>query len=169
MFSTSSAYKAQFEGHTISPMYAAVWRAWAPPKCKLFVWLVIQNSVWTADRLVRRGWPNCGLCPLCKQVQETSTHLLCHCRFSVRVWCAIVDWLGLPDVKPRDWSTMGSVDEWWIGVSQVRGHSRKVMSSMLMLISWELWKERNGGSSATPRLLQQSLCATLRMKSICGF
>jgi hypothetical protein len=100
---------AQFEGHTISPMYTVVRKVWASPKCKLFVWLVIQNRVWTADRLELRGWPNYGLCPLCKQVQETSTYLLCHCRFSVRVWCDIVAWLGLQDVNPRDWGLMGSV------------------------------------------------------------
>lgn len=46
-------------------------------------------------------------CPLCNQTQETSTHLICHCRFSVKVWCDIVDWFGLPDIKPREWSSMG--------------------------------------------------------------
>ena len=51
---------------------------------------------------------------------------------------------------------MGSVDEWWIGVSQARGHSRKAMSPMLMLISWELWKERNARvfrNTSTPSMI----------------
>uniref|UniRef100_A0A8R7UVN8 Reverse transcriptase zinc-binding domain-containing protein n=1 Tax=Triticum urartu TaxID=4572 RepID=A0A8R7UVN8_TRIUA len=62
-----------------------IWKMWAPPKCKFFAWLILQNRVWTADRLARRGWPNCGLCPLCKQVQESAVHLLFQCRFSAQV------------------------------------------------------------------------------------
>ena len=46
-----------------SDMPRLVWRNWAPPKCKFFAWLVLQNRIWTADRLVKRGWPNQGTCP----------------------------------------------------------------------------------------------------------
>lgn len=84
-YSASSAYLAQFAGLTFSTNSATIWKVWAPPKCKFFAWLILQNRVWTADRLTQRGWPNCGLCPLCKQVQESAAHLLFQCRFSVRV------------------------------------------------------------------------------------
>jgi hypothetical protein len=50
-YSVASAYNAQFEGMTNSYMMKAVWKTWAPPKCKLFAWLILQNRVWTADRL----------------------------------------------------------------------------------------------------------------------
>jgi hypothetical protein len=33
-------------------MLSMVWRPWAPPKCKTFAWLVIQNLVWTADNYI---------------------------------------------------------------------------------------------------------------------
>lgn len=76
LYSTASAYKAQFEGSIISPMPKIVWNSWAPPKCKFFAWLIIKDRVWTADRLQRRGWPNCNLCQLCKRELETAAHLL---------------------------------------------------------------------------------------------
>jgi hypothetical protein len=41
----------QFEGLTNSTMPVMVWKPWATPKCKIFTWLVLQNRVWTADRL----------------------------------------------------------------------------------------------------------------------
>ncbi|XBJ10875.1 hypothetical protein VPH35_015653 [Triticum aestivum] len=85
----------------------------APQKCKFFAWLIIQNRVWTADRLQRRGWPNCNLCPLCKQVQETVPHLLFQCRFTMRVWTEIKNWFGLRDVDPTDWRLAPSVEVWW--------------------------------------------------------
>jgi hypothetical protein len=75
-YSCSSAYKAQFAGTIRSSMEAVVWKAWAPPKCKLFSWLIIQNRVWTADRLVRRGWPNGRICPLCHCHDESAAHLI---------------------------------------------------------------------------------------------
>lgn len=96
-YSVASAYKAQFLGATSTNMNRMVWKIWAPPKVKFFAWLAIQNRFWTADRLAKRGWPNCGLCPLCKRAPESITHLLVHCRYTTRLWCYIRDseWLGL--------------------------------------------------------------------------
>ncbi|CAO2150746.1 unnamed protein product [Urochloa humidicola] len=40
-YSTASAYKAQFLGCTKAPKINAIWKTWAPPKCKFFAWLII--------------------------------------------------------------------------------------------------------------------------------
>ena len=74
--SSSSAYKAQFFGALRPNMNKVVWKVWAPPKVKLFAWLAIQNRLWTADRLEKRG---------CKQTMETAAHLFFQCRLSKRV------------------------------------------------------------------------------------
>ena len=84
-YSAATAYKAQFLGLTLSPMDFMIWKAWAPPKIKFFAWLAIQDRIWTADRLERRGWQNCGLCPLCKRVGETGAHLFYKCRYIIRL------------------------------------------------------------------------------------
>jgi hypothetical protein len=142
-YSSSSAYKMQFEGLTNSAMPGMVWKHWATPKCKIFTWLVLQNRVWTADRLERRGWQNCGNCKLCNQVQESAAHILFTCRFTRRVWLSIKDWLGLVDVEPDRWIEAATVHEWWTCFVQKDGQSRRAMSSLAMLVSWEVWKERN--------------------------
>ena len=103
VYSSATAYRMQFLGHTASTMPTLVWKHWAPPKCKIFAWLVLQNRVWTADRLERRGWPNCGLCKLCNQEQETAAHLLFQCRFTTRIWSSLKSWLGLHDLDPTEW------------------------------------------------------------------
>jgi hypothetical protein len=99
-YSCSSAYKAQFAGTIRLSMEAVVWKAWAPPKCKLFSWLIIQNWVWMADRLARRGWPNGRNCPLCRCHDESAAHLIFKCRLSVRLWTMIMDWLRIHDFDP---------------------------------------------------------------------
>ena len=142
-YSAASAYKAQFYGHTDTAMISTIWKIWAPPKCKFFAWLAINNRIWTADRLQRRGWPNCNLCPLCKQVQESAAHLLFQCRYTIRVWHMNKDWLGLHDVHPSDWSDATSVKEWWSHNATKKTQLRRPLASLMLLISWELWNERN--------------------------
>jgi hypothetical protein len=142
-YSSSSAYKMQFLGLINSLMPSLVWKSWAPPKCKIFAWLIIQNRVWTADRLQRRGWQNCGRCKLCNQVQESVPHLLFKCRFTTRVWNNIKVWLGLHDVDTTAWPAMDNVKDWWTKAICKTGESRKAMTSPAMLISWEIWNERN--------------------------
>jgi hypothetical protein len=63
-----------------------VWKPWAPPKCKIFTWLNLQNRAWTAGRLGRRGWQNCRHCKLCNQVEESASHLIFKCHFLIHVW-----------------------------------------------------------------------------------
>lgn len=112
-YSAATAYSAQFLGSVDTDLPRIVWRSWAPPKCKFFAWLVINNRIWTADRLQKRGWPNCNLCPLCKQVQESAAHLLFQCRYTVRVWSMIKMWLGLHDIYPQNWGIVDTVKTWW--------------------------------------------------------
>ena len=140
------------------------------------IWLIIHNRVWTADRLQRRGWPNCNLCPLCKQVQETAAHLLFQCRFTVRVWTEIKTWLGLHDIDPSDWRLVPSVEVCWDMVAHKRGHSRMVRSTLMMLVAWEIWTNATRGFSATPppllplslpRLKMRPLFGLVRVRSIC--
>jgi hypothetical protein len=44
-YSSKSVYIMQFLGHAKSSMPSLVWKPWAPPKCKTFAWLIIQNRV----------------------------------------------------------------------------------------------------------------------------
>jgi hypothetical protein len=137
-YASKSAYEVQFLGSTMSPLYKSVWKVWAPPKIKFFAWLVNQDRIWTADRLAKRGWPNCGLCPLCKRCTESVDHLFVHCRFTMRLWERVKEWLGIPHIHPNNWGVL-SFPEWW--GSMATGQSRGGVASLSMLIIWELWNE----------------------------
>ncbi|KAF7083940.1 LOW QUALITY PROTEIN: hypothetical protein CFC21_087660 [Triticum aestivum] len=54
----------------------------------------------------------------------------------------IKDWLDLHDVHPSD-SDATSVKEWWSHNANKKTQSRRPLDSLMLLISWELWKERN--------------------------
>ena len=143
-YSAASAYLAQFEPPTTTSfMEPTVWKNWAPPKCKIFAWLILQNRVWTADRLTRRGWPNCGLCQLCKREPETAAHIMFQCRYSIRIWGALKNWLGLDGFDISQWSGHTTVKDWWCATTGALGHRRKGVSSLVLLVAWEIWNERN--------------------------
>ncbi|PNT69050.1 hypothetical protein BRADI_3g48564v3 [Brachypodium distachyon] len=91
----------------------------------------------------RRGWPNCNLCQLCKREQQSAAHLFFKCRYSLNVWRMIRDWLGLVYIDLLHWSSFNSVEDWWCSVINIQGNRRKGMATLVMLVSWEIWNERN--------------------------
>ena len=44
-YSTGSPYKAQFIGSNMCSFNNLVWKTWAPPKCRFFASLVLQNRL----------------------------------------------------------------------------------------------------------------------------
>jgi hypothetical protein len=54
-YSAKSAYDMHFLGYTQSSKAEQTWRTKAPPKCKFFLWLMLQNRIWTTSRLQIRG------------------------------------------------------------------------------------------------------------------
>jgi hypothetical protein len=141
-YSAASAYKLQFFDLIESSMYKLVWKAWAPPKAKNHACLVLQNRLWTTDRLRKWGWDNCGLCPLCKQTEESNNHLFVHCRFTVRIWEQLRDWLGILGLHPRQWTGI-DIHDWWSSLVEGMSPHQKGLFSLALLVVWEIWKERN--------------------------
>jgi len=92
IYSAKSAYNLQLQGKCRSPVAKAIWKPWGPNKCKLFLWLLLQNRIWTADRLMLRERPNSYFCPLCYRNLETAFHLVAECPFSKRVWSVVATW-----------------------------------------------------------------------------
>lgn len=70
-YSAKSAYHFQFLTRMPQPRPEQIWRAKAEPRVKLYMWLLLQNSNWTSDRLRCRGWPHSEKCTLCNQILET--------------------------------------------------------------------------------------------------
>ena len=166
-YSAASAYKAQFLGMVNSPMEQMVWKAWAPRKVKFFAWLALQDRIWTADRLDKRGWQNCGHCPLCGREQETGAHLFFKCRFTNRLWRLVIDKLSLDHMDPSSWHLEASVKEWWANMTGLGIPNRKAMASLTMLVSWTVWNERNARifrhKNAPPPILVNNILTDARL------
>ncbi|KAE8818297.1 Serine carboxypeptidase-like 18 [Hordeum vulgare] len=112
-YSATSVYKAQFLGLLPSPMGKMVWKVWVPRKIKFFSCLALQDRIWTADRLARRGWPKCDLCPLSNRMQECGPHIFYECRFTRRLWSLVIQKFHWPRINTSAWSLFDSVKVWW--------------------------------------------------------
>ncbi|CAN6343306.1 unnamed protein product [Urochloa humidicola] len=155
-----SAYRAFFLGSARFPAAKHIWNAWAPLKVKFFVWLAANRRIWTADRRHRLGLQDWTACKLCDQEQESVEHLFITCPYTRAVWHAVLALLGPAYRQPSD---QNSMLEWWWQFR--RGHcavKQKGLDSIFMLVTWCVWKERNGrtfsnGTARTESMLVEAI------------
>lgn len=141
-FTSRSAYEAFFMGGVEFEPYKLLWKAWAPMKVKLFLWLAIWKRCWTADRLARRGLQHPQRCVLCDQEEEDMHHLLIGCVFVRDIWFQILQGIQMARLAPIPRET--SFIDWWRKAAKRAGKERrKGLNTLVQLVAWSVWKHRN--------------------------
>jgi hypothetical protein len=107
----TSSYEGFYLGSVDFEPYHRIWKTWAPPKCKFFMWLIAHQRVWTADRLQKRGIDHPERCPFCDQEQETLDHLLVGCVFAREFWLKLLIQINPQTMVPQ--SGVGTFMDWW--------------------------------------------------------
>jgi hypothetical protein len=170
-YSTSPAYHAFFVGQSGVLGSGVLHKARAPPTCKFFLWLTLLDRCWTSERLQRHNLQNNGPCALCSQETETISHLFLQCSFSREIWYRSLQVQGFHALAP---SVVADLQDWWPDSRKVIPKAlRKCFDTMVVLICWQLWRERNArvfdhASKTTSELLFWiTYCA--RLWSLAGF
>jgi hypothetical protein len=129
-----------------------LWRANVPPKVKFFFWLALHGRLWTAERRKQHGHQPDATCALCDQMDETGDHLLCSCVYAREVRSRLLATMASIATPPQhDACLLG----WWMSAREdVPQVLRWSFDSLVLLVTWDLWKERNRRTfdhrSATP-------------------
>uniref|UniRef100_A0A0A9GPV4 Reverse transcriptase zinc-binding domain-containing protein n=1 Tax=Arundo donax TaxID=35708 RepID=A0A0A9GPV4_ARUDO len=139
-YTAKSAYETQFEDGVPSKFPELIWRIWAPPKCKFFAWL-LQNRVWTADRLQQRGWPNNYFCALCQRNLETGHHMMVECPVVQQIWSSVAAWVNCNTLAPSHWIIQSSIQDWYASLAP--RNAANGTRSLALLTIWSIWRERN--------------------------
>jgi hypothetical protein len=135
-----TAYDCFFGSAVLFQPAERIWRNWAPPKCKFFMWLASLNRCWTADRLARRGLDHPEKYLLCDQKEETIFYTLLQCVFAREVWHHILSFIGLQQFSPgRD---AAHFQGWSSSEMAVPKLQRKGFNSVVLLVAWRLWRHR---------------------------
>jgi hypothetical protein len=143
-YSTASAYRLQFLGAMDSPLIPIIWKPWAAPRCRFFAWLVVQNRLMTADRLLARRWPNNYFCPLCMRSLETCMHLFVECPHARRIWERVAVLASAHSLDPATWGTPARTIDWLGGLSAgLPAAEASRVHSWSLLVLWQIWLERN--------------------------
>ncbi|KAG2589482.1 hypothetical protein PVAP13_5NG362481 [Panicum virgatum] len=129
----------------------------APGHCKFFVWLVLHDRCWTAARRKRYNLQDDDSCGACFQLSETISHILVGCVYAREVWSNLLrrwNWLRLAaglstHLEFTDWRSWSR--------KQVHGDDRKAFDTLLVLVVWLLWKERNNSIFQNSNMLASDL------------
>ena len=141
-YTTKSAYRIQFVGHTRRQSITPIWKAKAEPKCKFFAWILLHKKILTANNLEKRGWPHDPLCKLCNTTLETPKHLCKDCPFTCAVWVEQVNWLNLHQL-PTSGSVSSIYRRWKKCRAMIVKESKFFFDGLIIYFWWNIWKERN--------------------------
>jgi hypothetical protein len=145
-YSAKSAYDLHFQSLGICYEAKLIWKTKAPPKCRFFIWLLLQDRIWTAARLQVRQWPNEYFCQLCVRNLETAHHLFDECSVARNIWHRIGQWARTMELEPVSWTITANVREWFIlRMNQLPSSAKNGLRSLIVLTIWEIWRERNSG------------------------
>jgi hypothetical protein len=153
--STRSAYRALFTGQLTVLGAKELWKSRAHNKCYFFVWLVLHGRCWMSDRLFRHGLQTYKDCVLCNQSPKDLDHLILTCSFNREVWFKVLCRCVLQRLSPSPGEAFAA---WWITIrKQVPKARRKAVDSLIILVVWRLWLERNARVFSLSSLAPSSL------------
>jgi hypothetical protein len=85
-YCTKTAYEIQFIVSFPDYEWHWLWEAKVEPKCRFSSWLLMQNRLWTADRVLKHGGQANPICQLYHSQPESALHMLAQCSYSKLLW-----------------------------------------------------------------------------------
>jgi hypothetical protein len=68
----------------------------------------------------------------------------------------------LEDLKPSNWELSHTPMHWWENLAMLSGCSRKGLRSLLILVNWIIWRERNASTFDRRFLTSQQIITLIK-------
>jgi hypothetical protein len=89
-----------------------LWKVKCPPKSILFMWIYLNNKVLTWEMLRKRKREGPGICLLCHNSEEKTTHIFLTCTYSHQIWQELEGQLVLSYLWDMD-TIVGCFSNWF--------------------------------------------------------
>ncbi|XP_075109037.1 uncharacterized protein LOC142180842 [Nicotiana tabacum] len=103
------------------------------------MYLALQESLCTKDRLRKWGMQVDPECPLCEHEMESHNHIFFTCSFSEDIWRRLLKWMNI-NREPKRWD-----EEIKWAIEQMKGNGAKIMVYRLGMTGavYNIWMKRN--------------------------
>lgn len=86
-----------------------------------------------------------------------------HGCYTRQVWNLFAAWVRQP--QPVEWRLITWVKEWWIATSSKPEMPNRTARTITMLLTWEIWKERNARIFDNKELPAQALLGNIKIEA----
>jgi hypothetical protein len=91
-YTSRSAYAAQHVRSFCTFDSTVILKAKTEGKHRFFAWLMVQNKILTADKLLAHNWPCSPICSMCDQEPKSADHLCLQYVYAQEVWVLVSVW-----------------------------------------------------------------------------
>jgi hypothetical protein len=118
-----------------------IWKSGVLSKVSALAWQLLLDRIPTRENLRRRDVIRLldANCPFCALEVESAQHLFLHCRFTARIWFAVLRWYGVVSVLPP---SVVSSFALLVGCGSNKKR-RKGLAVIWLAFVWAVWKVRN--------------------------
>ncbi|KAE8671815.1 kinase-related family protein [Hibiscus syriacus] len=115
-----------------------VWRGLVPPRVETLVWQIVLQKIAVKSELVKRGVQGIedGLCPLCKMVEESSSHLFFSCSVAWSLWNKFLNFWRFSSVFSAE------AKNFLLAWDELKSNS-VIWTFIPGAVIWTIWKFRN--------------------------
>jgi hypothetical protein len=72
-------------------------------------------------------------------------------------------WIGIPSIHTHEWTDDLTLEVWWMKMLNNASANLKTLASLIMLVSWIIWNERNArvfNNKSTPTTILLDIIKT---------
>ena len=157
--SIKMAYSLAREPSPKVDWYSTVWNKTIYPRHAFILWLIVQERLYTMDKLVSWGIINSNCCYLCNIEEENHDHIFMTCAFSKEVWRGVELQLNWSRNRPS------MATSFYALLADFGSLSGALFKKALAVVCYYIWRERNvrrsGGKASSPKGLLRIICSCL--------
>eukprot|EP00253_Pinus_taeda_P033675 PITA_33675 len=124
-------------------LHKAVWKVECLPKVKLFNWTLLHGKILTAENLRKKGIHGPSICCMCREEEESCSHLFIECPFAKACWNHIISPLAIGDLPSQITLLQKRWEHNLHQANKKKNLATRTWNSIPSNLCWQIWIARN--------------------------